>query len=406
MCGIVCLISKTTTKFNKNDVNLFTNLLIADTIRGKDSTGVFGITEKNNLDLLKAKQPGYNFTEQKSYKDFEDKALFRYKILVGHNRSATKGTITDENSHPFIKDHICLVHNGTLWNHKQLADVAVDSEAITYALVNEKPENLIPELNGAFALIWYNAKEKKLYLTRNKERPLWIIQTPTIDIIGSEPGMLEWLYNRTYNKQEEAKYFETEKLFSYDCTDLSKEFEFTQLKKKTIFYPNPTTYPHSTPPNSQTMNMKTTCHGNINYNDSLTCKIQSIIEHSPYNITLQGTLENKPDIKIKGFFTGTREDVNKLIKSNYISGKVTGKHKSPEHDITIYLTQLTPVQEIFDFKKKSFPYLNYKCSECNNNIQPADTNKILISYKKNKTIHIKCPNCISKYPFLLKQLEQ
>lgn len=406
MCGLVCLISKLPSKFTKQDINLFTNLLIADTIRGKDSTGVFGITEKNNLDLLKAKQPGYNFTEQKSYKDFEDKALFRYKIMVGHNRSATKGTITDENSHPFIKDHICLVHNGTLYQHRHLANVDVDSEAITHALVDKKPEDLIPELNGAFALIWYNALEKKLYLTRNKERPLWIIQTPSIDVIGSEPGMLEWLYNRTYNKQAEAKYFETEKLISYDCTNLSKEFEFTQLKKKTIIYTNNTTQVYSTTKNSQTMNSQIPCHGTHNYNDSITCKIQSIIEHSQYNITLHGTIENEPNVKIKGFFTGTKEDIDKLKRSPYITGKISGKHKSPEHEITIYITQPIPIQEIFDYKKKSFPYLNYKCSDCNNIILSTDTNKILITYKKNKTVHIKCPNCLSKHPFLLKQLEQ
>jgi glucosamine 6-phosphate synthetase-like amidotransferase/phosphosugar isomerase protein/DNA-directed RNA polymerase subunit RPC12/RpoP len=406
MCGLVCVISKTPSKFMKQDVNLFTNLLIADTIRGKDSTGVFGITDKNNLDLLKAKQPGYTFTNQKEYKDFEEKALFRYKIMVGHNRSATKGNVTDENSHPFIKDHICLVHNGTLWNHRHLANVDVDSEAITHALVNKTPEELIPELDGAFALIWYNALEKKLYLTRNKERPLWIIQTPTMDVIGSEPGMLEWLYQRTYNKDIDAKYFETENLISYDCTNLSKEFEFTQLKKKPVILTKDTVQIYSTPSMSKTMTTQIICHGNYKYNDSITFKVESIIEHSKYNITINGILENEPNVKIKGFFSGTDTDVNKLKQSPYISGKLSGKHRTHENETTLYIFNPFPIKEIFDLKKKSHPYLNYKCSECDNVITLADTNKILISYKKNKTIHIKCPNCISKYPYLLKQQEQ
>ena len=53
MCGIVGLISKNKSGFEHWSSSLFTQLLQMDSIRGKDSTGVFGVDQQNKIDLLK-----------------------------------------------------------------------------------------------------------------------------------------------------------------------------------------------------------------------------------------------------------------------------------------------------------------------------------------------------------------
>ena len=135
MCGIVGLISRRHNGFISKNAEMFTQLLIADTIRGDDSTGVFGVTSGGSVDVLKGDTNGYVFTKSQNYSTIKNKIRSHYHIIVGHNRKATKGQITPENAHPFHEGNIVLVHNGTIWNSDDLnKDVDVDSHAIAHAL--------------------------------------------------------------------------------------------------------------------------------------------------------------------------------------------------------------------------------------------------------------------------------
>lgn len=407
MCGLLCLISKKQTLFSSQEVSLFTQLLNIDTIRGKDSTGVFSVTEQNNLNSLKTNLDGYSFTRTKEYEDFEKNALYA-KVLVGHNRYATKGNITEQNAHPFIKDHICLVHNGTIWSHRHLANVDVDSEAITHALAESDPEDVLNKINGAYALIWYNIKEKKLYLTRNKERPLWIIQAKDFDLIGSEPKMLEWLYYRTYNKEVTASYFDIDTLYIYDCTKLEDSFEEIKVKKKIPSY-----QPYSIPTSISTgymnnyNNDKTVCYKNYYYRDSISFLVKEIKIHSKYNISIIGTIETDPLVEIKGFFTGTEIDTKEFLDSKFIKGNISGKHVDNKNKTTIYVSDIKSIPYIQDITGKYHPYdKNCICTTCKKEITLNETKHILITYRKNKSINIKCSSCIKQHPFLLQQIEK
>jgi hypothetical protein len=95
----------------------------------------------------------------------------------GHNRAATRGEVKDANAHPFQEGHITLIHNGTLntWHNLCGHDsgITVDSHAIAYALSKRSWQEVLPEINGAFALAWSDAKENKVYITTNGERPIW-----------------------------------------------------------------------------------------------------------------------------------------------------------------------------------------------------------------------------------------
>ena len=106
---------------------------------------------------------------------------------MGHNRAATRGTIIDENAHPFwVDDKIVLVHNGSYKGcHKSLKDTQVDSEAIAHTIAEQKTlEAALKKINAAYVLVWYNTEEHTLNFVRNSERPLWFIE--------SQAGALLW----------------------------------------------------------------------------------------------------------------------------------------------------------------------------------------------------------------------
>lgn len=232
MCGIVAAISKGQNGFGYKDDAVFSQLLYANALRGFDSTGLYGVKMNGNLDMIKEASPAAQFMQDREAQNFIKDIYHKYRIVVGHNRAATKGAVKDENAHPFIEDHICLVHNGTLFGHRRLANVDVDSHAITHALAKDDFREVIPSLDGAFALIWYDAKEKKLHITRNKERPLWVITSPTVDFIASEPKMLEWICERNGLKNAEAKYFQENTAYTYDLENLKDGFYTEDLPEK------------------------------------------------------------------------------------------------------------------------------------------------------------------------------
>jgi hypothetical protein len=194
MCGIIGLITKRNNGFVDADRKLFSDMLVIDgKLRGMDSTGVFQIQNNKDVHTLKNSVNAMLFEADDEYAKIMQRMFSSGRMIVGHNRAATKGKVIPENSHPFHKDHIILVHNGTLFTHRTLANTEVDSEAIAHAIANEGYEKVIPKLDGAFALVWYDMNEEKLYAVRNKERPLSIIETDEVFIISSEviiPQML------------------------------------------------------------------------------------------------------------------------------------------------------------------------------------------------------------------------
>lgn len=181
MCGIVGVVTAATNGFWQNEIEAFRDMLLMDTLRGWDSTGVFGVSNKNNVVIHKEASQGGIFIRSKEFQEFCRQAYGSGQIAVGHNRAATKGSIKDVNAHPFwVNDNTILVQNGTYrGEHKHLADVEVDSHAIAHII--EKYQDAVEEglrhINAAYALVWYNVKQKRLYLIRNSERPLYITDT-------------------------------------------------------------------------------------------------------------------------------------------------------------------------------------------------------------------------------------
>lgn len=198
MCGIVGAVSSSTSGFFQAHQSAFEGLLWADTLRGADSTGVFGVNRYGNVDYLKSKGDPSVLFRTPEWKEFNDDIYSQFHMVVGHNRKATRGATSDENAHPFVEDNTILVHNGTLYNHTSLTDkkVEVDSHAILHSIVERGIEKTIEELDGAFTLVWYHADDKKLHICRNDQRPLHIANTQGAWFFASEDKMLKWILDR------------------------------------------------------------------------------------------------------------------------------------------------------------------------------------------------------------------
>lgn len=222
MCGLISMISRRKGGFFSKDLDMFEQMLVVDSIRGKDSTGALTVLKNKTVRTIKIGAVPQLLFRCTEWGDWRKQAEQQGQFLVGHNRAATRGAINSTNAHPFSEDHIILVHNGTLRDHAKLTDetVEVDSHAICHALVKGTPQDVLPTIDGAFALIWYNVETEKLYAIRNKERPLALITTEDNYILSSEAWIGSCISDRNRNDVKDISNIEPGDLleFSLDGT--------------------------------------------------------------------------------------------------------------------------------------------------------------------------------------------
>ena len=168
MCGIVGVI---TSDYTQEDKEVFADLVYFDTLRGEDSTGVLAINQDNKFLIRKEVLPGWHFLDLKQVTEDLRPYGNEWRFLIGHNRKATVGKVTRETAHPFLNEHISLVHNGTLsgdWRSKGKGET--DSMVITEVLAKQGTKGLA-DLQGAMALVWYDFNTKTINFARNDQRP-------------------------------------------------------------------------------------------------------------------------------------------------------------------------------------------------------------------------------------------
>jgi hypothetical protein len=266
MCGLVCVITKQQNGFNKEQQDVFELLLFIDTLRGEDSTGTFLVENNGNVHLAKDALNGANFIETNEYQSLKRKAWSSGWAMVGHNRKATRGQITDKNAHPFVVDNnIVLVHNGSYFgDHKHLKDTEVDSEAIAHHIsdAGDNIEEAMRKVHAAYALIWYNVEKKQLHILRNDQRPLWHIETPNAYIFASEKSFLEFAITRCNLKPKEAPYLlADEYLLTYTLKD-NRNTDFVQ-KEVDVKYRFQQTQHTNLFPHGQATPVRQIAHHNI-----------------------------------------------------------------------------------------------------------------------------------------------
>lgn len=219
MCGIVCVAGEST----KQNDNVLETLLILDQLRGIDSTGV-AVIPRGDFDVNIAKEVGNAF-DLMSTKGFFNAMNCATRAIIGHNRSATSGTIIQENAHPFENDSIVGVHNGTLTSKWRLLDQAlfkVDSENLYHHMDKKGLKDTLDNLQGAWSLVWWDKLDETLNFLRNDQRPMfkaWSLDHKSL-YAASESWMLSVALARHGVKHTEITSTEVDQHYSYH---ISKE---------------------------------------------------------------------------------------------------------------------------------------------------------------------------------------
>ena len=414
MCGLVAVISKKEFGFNFSDRDIFDQLLYADALRGVDSTGVFSVNKYGNVSMRKSAQNSATFRDTKTYQDWLSEAYQSGRIMVGHNRAATKGAKVDQNAHPFIADHICLVHNGTLHSHKHLADVDVDSHAIAISMAKSGYEKTLQDIFGAYALIWYNAKEKKLHIARNNQRPLHMVDTKDAIYIASEDKMLEWVLDRNNVTHQPVCYFSDTLIYTWEIGKQQTKFFAEKFEKKAmvkgitpgIVIPWPT---DTTVPGQDTTTKKTgKVLGFYNYGDVVSFSNDT---NSVYDarIKFYGTTCDGHVTAVQGI-----QNISKLSLADqemlcsgtdFLRGTVVGCSTSLKSPCLIVENLVPDIQYLTcDGQAIDYTDINFEetvCQDCGNYIDlDEEDGRFWARIKRGVIKAYKCSKCVKKHKHL------
>ena len=213
MCGIVGCAGA----ISANDEKIFRQLLVFDTVRGEDSTGIASVNPDGDVLVAKCVGTPFDLLPRKTASNIFSRAN---RVLIGHNRYATQGAVNNSNAHPFEFDKVVGVHNGTLKSRYQLKfnNYAVDSEQL-YANIDEDGiRTVIPKVDGAYALVYYNIEDETLHFIRNSERPLFYAFTEDEKRVfwASEAWMLSAALGREGVKHKGVFSVEVDTLYTFN----------------------------------------------------------------------------------------------------------------------------------------------------------------------------------------------
>jgi hypothetical protein len=208
MCGIFGIINGTKSRTAEHDIRQYMeNAIVANSLRGMDSTGMFQMKRNGKVFYHKKAMTGAQFIDdQTTTQMLTDTDDCRFTVV--HNRAATKGAISDANAHPFQHinddgDYVIGVHNGTLvagWEKdKGDIDFQVDSDWAINQIANLGVDEGFKKIVGPSAFAWYSPREGEvLNLFRNAGRPMYVAYVKNEDrmLFASEYMMMEWLADR------------------------------------------------------------------------------------------------------------------------------------------------------------------------------------------------------------------
>lgn len=400
--------------FSGEEQRVFSQLLWADSLRGDDSTGVFGVNKYGNLEYLKSTGHAGDLIDTKEYREFNTNIFSDYHMVVGHNRKATRGFVTDDNAHPFVEGTVALVHNGTLSDYSGLTKeiVSVDSHAILHSIVERGYEDTLKEIQGAFTLAWYDTNDKTLRVIRNDQRPLFIASTVGAWYFASEQGMLEWILGR-----EEVTISEME-----ECTP-GTMYSFKLEDKKNMWFQSMDLYkpPKSPPqtvftlPQAPTKPDSTTVQ--TYENTDFIIGTQIIIQGSKlqklatrnqqgFDYLFFGKWFFDENVHVKCWATEDElKDLESTIDDTITEEDVVFQAKimcvmTKKNTVTLICKNIVPYVPVMDATNKEvfedeYMFTNGKCSYCSKPMTFEEASLGVIKYAKVDDYEIICQTCLT-----------
>lgn len=242
MCGLTGVAGNIDFKADK----AIQSLLILDAVRGIDSTGIAAIGKDGETRVVKAVGNPYELLEHRLFKPALNRSN---RVIIGHNRWATQGKVDHKSAHPFDFDNIVGAHNGTLKYRTKLLDhqlFKVDSESLFYHIENKGLKDALDNTDGAWALTWWNREEETMNFLRNKERPLWLVESKDKKQLfwASEKWMLEVSLGRAEIETGAYEFIQEDMHYSIRVD------HFGNLEKPKVKW-SPCTYVHAFPQQQQ-----------------------------------------------------------------------------------------------------------------------------------------------------------
>jgi len=252
MCGLAGMMGPGITQW---DLDVITELSYVSGLRGTHSSGVFQgkfpHESKKNSNWFIEKGP-YDisyFTWYHKVAKEGNKRVFNdifANIIAVHTRSATKGLINKENSHPFELENIVGMHNGTMREYKYNNDDKKTDSELLLKDINDR--GIIPVLKevgsfSAYALVIIDKNTGKITFARNKERTLYGCFNAHRAVMywASEQWMLKAILarNREFLLEDTVFEFKPNQVYTCHPTDIRKGIKEIWDIKRFV----PKTYP-------------------------------------------------------------------------------------------------------------------------------------------------------------------
>lgn len=230
---------------------IVSELLYVTRHRGRHATGVAAVSA-SGAEVSKWAVDPAKLLPSKTWGDLMKSTDRNTRILIGHIRHATFSNSTvDAAAHPYAEGRTVGAHNGVIRNWKDLLDTTdereyhTDSEAVI-ALLDSMADDaaaLLSELRGSFALTW--AREGKLYMIRNAERPLACAYVPSMRTLFwcSERGPLGAVLHGRGLKEADFAIWEAKSgvLYAYDPNAFDENSTNGKREEIKLYVPEPQT---------------------------------------------------------------------------------------------------------------------------------------------------------------------
>lgn len=334
MCGLVGVLSGYNSGFTSSEVKCFIELLYIDALRGDDATGVCLVQKDNSVTVAKEATESADFLRTSEAGELFTAAARDGRVLLGHNRKKTMGKNRDEDAHPFVVDNnTVFFHNGTLSTHRHLADTEIDSHALGIHLATgegnaEEIEKLLGNVYGAYACVWYDKKNKKVHMVRNKDRTLYLAELESgAYVYASELWMIFGGTARNYGKIKESRLLEEHTLYTFDVSVLPAKLTVTKLDVKSAVYrySPPTTFKKVIPTTSATSTLSKNRAKKIIKDlegQYVSFWAEEFFPTSTKCPVVIGTDEDNPDVIFKAYMDYSENFIKNNIIGQIIHGEV------------------------------------------------------------------------------------
>lgn len=217
MCGIAGFTVKRPERVTHAQMELLAdNLLLGIENRGRDATGLVALSTSTPPVWQKASCDATSFIGHRRSLPSDT------VTVILHTRYATQGLAAfPENNHPIRRGSFYIVHNGHLWNDKELFRTTkrkrvgqVDSEAIAAVLadageLDQLATVVMPQLEGAAAVAAVDERHPgTLAIARGESSPLYYAESKSLVLFASTPEAITGAHKLAIGQSPATKWID------------------------------------------------------------------------------------------------------------------------------------------------------------------------------------------------------